>query len=49
MCCFSDEDLIYAVTIWIVADFDRPDGRQLLSNALKHLVSSLQFLCPLVQ
>ncbi|XP_077200010.1 UDP-glucose:glycoprotein glucosyltransferase 2 isoform X2 [Paroedura picta] len=36
----KDEDVIYAVTIWIVADFDRPDGRQLLSNALKHLKTS---------
>ncbi|XP_054830766.1 UDP-glucose:glycoprotein glucosyltransferase 2 [Eublepharis macularius] len=36
----KDEDIIYAVTIWIVADFDKPDGRQLLSNALKHLKTS---------
>ncbi|XP_060089594.1 UDP-glucose:glycoprotein glucosyltransferase 2 isoform X2 [Heteronotia binoei] len=38
----KDEDVIYAVTVWIVADFDRPDGRQLLSNALKHLKTSSQ-------
>ncbi|XP_072850795.2 UDP-glucose:glycoprotein glucosyltransferase 2 [Pogona vitticeps] len=36
----KDEDIIYPVTMWIVADFDKPDGRQLLSNALKHLKSS---------
>ncbi|XP_069495887.1 UDP-glucose:glycoprotein glucosyltransferase 2 isoform X2 [Ambystoma mexicanum] len=33
----KDEDIIYAVTIWIIADFDEPAGRQLLSNALKHM------------
>uniref|UniRef100_W5MD03 UDP-glucose ceramide glucosyltransferase-like 1 n=1 Tax=Lepisosteus oculatus TaxID=7918 RepID=W5MD03_LEPOC len=31
---------IYGVTIWIVADFDKPPGRRLLSNALKHMKSS---------
>uniref|UniRef100_A0A8B9IX36 UDP-glucose ceramide glucosyltransferase-like 1 n=1 Tax=Amazona collaria TaxID=241587 RepID=A0A8B9IX36_9PSIT len=34
----KDEDALYAVTIWIVADFDKPAGRRLLSNALKSLV-----------
>uniref|UniRef100_K7F5W8 UDP-glucose ceramide glucosyltransferase-like 1 n=1 Tax=Pelodiscus sinensis TaxID=13735 RepID=K7F5W8_PELSI len=34
------EDVIYAVTIWIVADFDKPGGRHLLSKALKHLKTS---------
>uniref|UniRef100_A0A8B9RT05 UDP-glucose:glycoprotein glucosyltransferase 2 n=1 Tax=Accipiter nisus TaxID=211598 RepID=A0A8B9RT05_9AVES len=34
------EDVLYAVTIWIIADFDKPAGRQLLSNALKHLKTS---------
>ncbi|KAJ6660860.1 hypothetical protein lerEdw1_017017, partial [Lerista edwardsae] len=38
----KDEDIIYAVTIWIVADFDKPDGRQLLLNAMKHLKTSSQ-------
>uniref|UniRef100_A0A8C3TC04 UDP-glucose glycoprotein glucosyltransferase 2 n=1 Tax=Chelydra serpentina TaxID=8475 RepID=A0A8C3TC04_CHESE len=37
---FSDEDVIYAVTIWIIADFDKPAGRHLLSKALKHLKTS---------
>lgn len=41
---FSDDALIYPVSIWIVADYDKSDGRQLLSTALKHLVSSSQFL-----
>uniref|UniRef100_A0A8C3XW60 UDP-glucose ceramide glucosyltransferase-like 1 n=1 Tax=Chelydra serpentina TaxID=8475 RepID=A0A8C3XW60_CHESE len=34
------EDVIYAVTIWIIADFDKPAGRHLLSKALKHLKTS---------
>ncbi|XP_072217611.1 UDP-glucose:glycoprotein glucosyltransferase 2 isoform X2 [Excalfactoria chinensis] len=36
----KDEDALYAVTVWIIADFDKPSGRQLLSNALKHLKTS---------
>ncbi|EMP29740.1 UDP-glucose:glycoprotein glucosyltransferase 2 [Chelonia mydas] len=36
----KDEDVIYAVTIWIIADFDKPSGRHLLSKALKHLKTS---------
>ncbi|XP_038243099.1 UDP-glucose:glycoprotein glucosyltransferase 2 isoform X1 [Dermochelys coriacea] len=36
----KDEDVIYAVTIWIIADFDKPPGRHLLSKALKHLKTS---------
>ncbi|XP_048350418.1 UDP-glucose:glycoprotein glucosyltransferase 2 [Sphaerodactylus townsendi] len=36
----KDEDVVYAVTMWIVADFDKPEGRQLLSNALKYLKTS---------
>ncbi|XP_028655382.2 UDP-glucose:glycoprotein glucosyltransferase 2 [Erpetoichthys calabaricus] len=35
-----DKDIIYAVTIWIIADFDKPSGRRLLSNALKHMKKS---------
>uniref|UniRef100_A0A670IC80 UDP-glucose ceramide glucosyltransferase-like 1 n=1 Tax=Podarcis muralis TaxID=64176 RepID=A0A670IC80_PODMU len=34
------KDVVYPGTIWIVADFDSPDGRQLLSNALKYLKTS---------
>ncbi|XP_041899579.1 UDP-glucose:glycoprotein glucosyltransferase 2 isoform X4 [Corvus kubaryi] len=34
------EDALYAVTIWIIADFEKPAGRQLLSNALKSLKTS---------
>uniref|UniRef100_A0A8C0IH10 UDP-glucose ceramide glucosyltransferase-like 1 n=1 Tax=Bubo bubo TaxID=30461 RepID=A0A8C0IH10_BUBBB len=37
---YMDEDALYAVTIWIIADFDKPSGRRLLSNALKHLKTS---------
>ncbi|KAG8452197.1 hypothetical protein GDO86_004115 [Hymenochirus boettgeri] len=36
----EDEDVIYAVTIWIIADFDKPAGRQLLAKALKHMKTS---------
>uniref|UniRef100_A0A674K6U8 UDP-glucose ceramide glucosyltransferase-like 1 n=1 Tax=Terrapene triunguis TaxID=2587831 RepID=A0A674K6U8_9SAUR len=36
----KDEDVIYAVTVWIIADFDKPAGRHLLSKALKHLKTS---------
>ncbi|XP_014811121.1 PREDICTED: UDP-glucose:glycoprotein glucosyltransferase 2 [Calidris pugnax] len=36
----KDEDALYAVTMWIIADFDKPAGRRLLSNALKHLKTS---------
>ncbi|XP_030044920.1 UDP-glucose:glycoprotein glucosyltransferase 2-like, partial [Microcaecilia unicolor] len=36
----KDEDVIYAVTIWIIADFDKASGRQLLSNAVKHMKTS---------
>ncbi|XP_077153267.1 UDP-glucose:glycoprotein glucosyltransferase 2 [Ranitomeya variabilis] len=36
----ADEDVIYAVTIWIIADFDKPAGRQLLAKAVKHMKKS---------
>ncbi|RMC06821.1 hypothetical protein DUI87_16269 [Hirundo rustica rustica] len=36
----KDEDALYAVTVWIIADFDKPAGRRLLSNALKSLKTS---------
>uniref|UniRef100_A0A672U8Q6 UDP-glucose ceramide glucosyltransferase-like 1 n=1 Tax=Strigops habroptila TaxID=2489341 RepID=A0A672U8Q6_STRHB len=36
----TKKDVLYAVTIWIVADFDKPAGRRLLSNALKSLKTS---------
>nr|DBA33085.1 TPA: hypothetical protein GDO54_000816 [Pyxicephalus adspersus] len=36
----EDEDVIYAVTIWIIADFDKPAGRQLLAEAVKHMKKS---------
>ncbi|XP_036247244.2 UDP-glucose:glycoprotein glucosyltransferase 2 [Molothrus ater] len=36
----KDEDALYAVTLWIVADFDKPAGRRLLSDALKSLKTS---------
>ncbi|XP_036396338.1 UDP-glucose:glycoprotein glucosyltransferase 2 [Megalops cyprinoides] len=32
----TDEEMIYGVTIWIIADFDKSPGRRLLLNALKH-------------
>uniref|UniRef100_A0A8D2N575 UDP-glucose ceramide glucosyltransferase-like 1 n=1 Tax=Zonotrichia albicollis TaxID=44394 RepID=A0A8D2N575_ZONAL len=36
----KDEDALYAVTLWIVADFDKPAGRRLLTDALKSLKTS---------
>ncbi|XP_038673760.1 UDP-glucose:glycoprotein glucosyltransferase 1 isoform X3 [Scyliorhinus canicula] len=33
----KDEDVIYAVTIWIVADFEKLSGRRLLFNAMKQM------------
>ncbi|XP_063281811.1 UDP-glucose:glycoprotein glucosyltransferase 2 [Pelobates fuscus] len=36
----EDEDVIHAVTIWIIADFDKPAGRQLLAKAVKHMKKS---------
>ncbi|XDV30422.1 hypothetical protein PO909_033347 [Leuciscus waleckii] len=35
-----DEEMLYGVTVWIVADIEQPSGRQLLRNALKHMKSS---------
>ncbi|EOA94955.1 UDP-glucose:glycoprotein glucosyltransferase 2, partial [Anas platyrhynchos] len=37
---YDNEDALYAVTVWVIADFDKPAGRRLLSNALKHLKTS---------
>uniref|UniRef100_A0A8C1V3H3 UDP-glucose ceramide glucosyltransferase-like 1 n=1 Tax=Cyprinus carpio TaxID=7962 RepID=A0A8C1V3H3_CYPCA len=34
------EEVLYGVTMWIVADIEQPSGRQLLRNALKHMKSS---------
>ncbi|TRY97087.1 hypothetical protein DNTS_027277 [Danionella cerebrum] len=36
----ADEGVVYAVTMWIVADTEQPSGRRLLQNALKHMKSS---------
>ncbi|XP_003800394.1 UDP-glucose:glycoprotein glucosyltransferase 1 [Otolemur garnettii] len=35
-----DDSFIRPVTFWIVGDFDRPSGRQLLYDAIKHQKSS---------
>lgn len=35
----SEDDVISSVTLWIIADFDKPSGRKLLFNALKFMVS----------
>uniref|UniRef100_A0A673GL84 UDP-glucose ceramide glucosyltransferase-like 1 n=2 Tax=Sinocyclocheilus rhinocerous TaxID=307959 RepID=A0A673GL84_9TELE len=34
------KEVLYGVTMWIVADIEQPSGRQLLQNALKHMKSS---------
>ncbi|XP_006832127.1 PREDICTED: UDP-glucose:glycoprotein glucosyltransferase 2 [Chrysochloris asiatica] len=36
-----EDDTISAVTLWIIADFDKPSGRKLLFNALKHMRKSV--------
>uniref|UniRef100_A0A8C1QRI2 UDP-glucose glycoprotein glucosyltransferase 2 n=1 Tax=Cyprinus carpio TaxID=7962 RepID=A0A8C1QRI2_CYPCA len=36
----EEEEVLYGVTMWIVADIEQPSGRQLLRNALKHMKSS---------
>ncbi|XP_023698378.2 UDP-glucose:glycoprotein glucosyltransferase 2 isoform X1 [Paramormyrops kingsleyae] len=36
----ADDDTIHGVTVWVVADFDTLQGRQLLQNAIKHMKSS---------
>ncbi|KTG21954.1 hypothetical protein cypCar_00038527 [Cyprinus carpio] len=33
----EEEEVLYGVTMWIVADIEQPSGRQLLRNALKHM------------
>ncbi|XP_045336822.1 UDP-glucose:glycoprotein glucosyltransferase 2 isoform X1 [Leopardus geoffroyi] len=35
------DDVISSVTLWIIADFDKPSGRKLLFNALKHMKTSV--------
>ncbi|XP_060047859.1 UDP-glucose:glycoprotein glucosyltransferase 2 [Erinaceus europaeus] len=37
----EDGSMISAVSIWIVADFDKPSGRKLLLNALEHMKTSI--------
>ncbi|XP_077609991.1 UDP-glucose:glycoprotein glucosyltransferase 2 isoform X2 [Crocuta crocuta] len=37
----EDDDVISSVTLWIIADFDKPSGRKLLFNALKHMKTSV--------
>uniref|UniRef100_A0A8C2EJX0 UDP-glucose ceramide glucosyltransferase-like 1 n=1 Tax=Cyprinus carpio TaxID=7962 RepID=A0A8C2EJX0_CYPCA len=34
------QSVLYGGTVWIVADIEQPPGRQLLRNALKHMVNS---------
>ncbi|KAK2904985.1 hypothetical protein Q8A67_006784 [Cirrhinus molitorella] len=36
----DEEEVVFSVTVWIVADIEQPSGRQLLRNALKHMKSS---------
>ncbi|XP_004463622.2 UDP-glucose:glycoprotein glucosyltransferase 2 [Dasypus novemcinctus] len=37
----EDDDVISSVTLWIIADFDKPSGRKLLLNALEHMKTSV--------
>lgn len=44
---WPDEGYIRPVTFWVVGDFDSPSGRQLLSDAIRHMVwdSSFHLFC----
>ncbi|XP_037655622.1 UDP-glucose:glycoprotein glucosyltransferase 2 [Choloepus didactylus] len=37
----GDGDVISAVTLWIIADFDKPSGRKLLLDSLTHMETSV--------
>uniref|UniRef100_A0A672IQ26 UDP-glucose glycoprotein glucosyltransferase 1 n=1 Tax=Salarias fasciatus TaxID=181472 RepID=A0A672IQ26_SALFA len=37
---FADDGYIRPVTFWVVGDFDRPSGRQLLYDAIRHMKTS---------
>ncbi|XP_055465900.1 UDP-glucose:glycoprotein glucosyltransferase 2 [Psammomys obesus] len=37
----TQDNMISAVTLWIIADFDTPPGRKLLFNALEHMEISI--------
>ncbi|XP_055965654.1 UDP-glucose:glycoprotein glucosyltransferase 2 [Sorex fumeus] len=37
----KDDSGIFPVTFWIIADFDKPSGRQLLSSALRYMKLSV--------
>uniref|UniRef100_A0A8C3LXR4 UDP-glucose ceramide glucosyltransferase-like 1 n=1 Tax=Chrysolophus pictus TaxID=9089 RepID=A0A8C3LXR4_CHRPC len=39
-CSSTDDSFVRPVTFWIVGDFDKPSGRQLLYDAIKHQKSS---------
>lgn len=37
----ADDSFVRPVTFWIVGDFDKPSGRQLLYDAIKHQVGNV--------
>ncbi|KAK2497880.1 hypothetical protein MC885_008822, partial [Smutsia gigantea] len=37
----EDYDVIYSVSLWIIADFDEPSGRKLLFSALEYMKTSV--------
>lgn len=37
-CGSVDDGYIRPVTFWVVGDFDRPSGRKLLYDAIRHMV-----------
>lgn len=45
-CFAAEEETVYGVTFWVVADIERASGRQILLNALKHMVSRCSCLLP---
>uniref|UniRef100_A0A671YS00 UDP-glucose ceramide glucosyltransferase-like 1 n=1 Tax=Sparus aurata TaxID=8175 RepID=A0A671YS00_SPAAU len=40
LCGLSDDGYIRPVTFWVVGDFDKPSGRQLLYDAIRHMKTS---------
>uniref|UniRef100_A0A669QV82 UDP-glucose ceramide glucosyltransferase-like 1 n=1 Tax=Phasianus colchicus TaxID=9054 RepID=A0A669QV82_PHACC len=40
-CSSTDDSFVRPVTFWIVGDFDKPSGRQLLYDAIKHQVGGI--------
>lgn len=44
----ADDSIIRPVTFWVVGDFDQPSGRQLLYDAIRHMVGQSCLCHPIV-